>query len=58
MFVASLRFLLDLFREVSASASASDSPHRRLACLVLVAETLFYTCGSVYFIVSIVETYT
>jgi len=58
MIFALFAVLRDLFREVSASVTASDSPHRRLACLVLITEACFYSAGFVYFVVNIVEIYT
>jgi len=58
MIFALFKFFLDLFKEVATSAVSTDSPNRKLALCALVAELVFYTTGSVCFVVNIVQTYT
>lgn len=58
MIAAVFRFFIELLREVSRSAVSPDNPNRKLALCALVAEFVFYTTGSVCFVVNIVQTYT
>jgi len=58
MIAALIKFFIDLFREVSSSAVSPDHPNRKLALCALVAESVFYTTGSVCFVVNIVQSYT